>query len=201
MFFRHNFTKAVDKPAVSKKLSVFTAIVEQNLEYTLNLISALEDTAVKYKNEDHSLKLAKLKSDIKTELAGYPPDEIIKIITFMTAMESVHNSTNEIKGYVKELVKYPPIGFDLSAIAIKISGIAKKAIDGYFAGNIDADLEPAITETERLINTALRRLHKLNGKENREKGRKVYYSCVIMVLREILEKTSSLQFAHIPASA
>ena len=107
-------------------------------------------------------------------------------------MESVHNSVNEIKDYIKEAVKYPPVGFDLSAIAIKISGIAKKAIDGYFSGNIDTDLESEITENERLINAALRRLHKLNGKENREKGRIVYYSCVITVLKEILEKTSSL---------
>ena len=193
--------ESTDKTNIQKKLSVLTAIIEQNLEYTLNLISMLEDSAVKYKNEDRPDRLSKLKSDIKTELAGYPPDEIINIITFMTAMESVYNSVNEIKGYIKEAVKYPPLGFDLSAIAIKISGIAKKAIDGFFAGNIDTDLEPAITENERLINAALRRLHKLNGRENREKGRVVYYSCVIMVLREILEKTSSLQFAHIPASA
>jgi hypothetical protein len=113
-------------------------------------------------------------------------------------MENVYNSTNEIKGYIKDVkgmllhVKYPPIGFDLSAITIKISGVAKKALDGFFSGNIDTDLEPSTTEAERLINAALRRLHKLNGKENREKGRIVYYSCVITVLKEILEKTSSL---------
>ena len=183
------------------KLYTFTGIVEQNLEYTLNLVSTLEDPAVKYKNEDHSLKLAKLKADIKMELIGYPSKEIINIVTFITNMESVHNSVNEIKGYIKEAVKYPPVGFDLSAITIKISGIAKKAIDGFFAGNIDIDLESEITENERLINAALRRLHKLNGKENREKGMIVYYSCIITVLKEILEKTSSLQFMRIPASA
>ncbi len=116
-------------------------------------------------------------------------------------MESVHNSVNEIKGYIKEAVKYPPIGFDLSAIAIKISGIAKKAIDRFFTGNSAPDLGAEITENERLINAALRRLHKLNGKENREKGMIVYYSCIITVLKEILEKTSSLQFMRIPASA
>ena len=193
--------ESTDKTNIQKNLSVLTAIIEQNLEYILNLISALEDPAVKYKNEDHSLKLAKLKADIKNDILNYPAEEIIKIITFTTLMESVYNSTNEIKGYIKEAVKYPHVGFDLSAIAIKISGIAKKAIDGYFAGNIDTDLETEITENERLINAALRRLHKLNGKENREKGRIVYYSCVITVLKEILEKTSSLQFMRIPASA
>ena len=156
MLLKRNSTKLVDKPNSPVKLYTFTGIVEQNLEYTLNLISMLEDKAVKYKNEDHSLKLAKLKADIKMELIGYPSKEIINIATFMTAMESVHNSVNEIKGYIKEAVKYPPVDFDLSEIAIKTSGIAKKAIDGYFAGNIDTDLEPAITENERLINAALR---------------------------------------------
>ncbi len=169
--------ESTDKTNIQKKLSVLTAIVEQNLEYILNLVSTLEDPAVKYKNEDHSLKLAKLKAYIKTELTGYPSEEIINIVTFITAMESVYNSTNEIKSYIKELIEYPPVGFDFSEIAIKISDIAKKTIDGFFSGNIDTDLEPAITETERLINAALRRLHKLNGKENREKGRIVYYSC------------------------
>ncbi len=66
------------------KLYTFTDIVEQNLEYTLNLVSTLEDPAVKYKNEDHSLKLAKLKADIKMELIGYPSKEIINIVTFIT---------------------------------------------------------------------------------------------------------------------
>ena len=89
----------------------------------------------------------------------------------MTAMESVYNSTNEIKGYIKELIKYPPVDFDLSAIAIKISGIAKKAIDGFFAGNIDTYLESETTENERLINAALRRLNKLNGRDKGERGR------------------------------
>ena len=116
-------------------------------------------------------------------------------------MESVHNSVNEIKGYIKEAVKYPPVGFDLSAITIKISGIAKKAIDGYFAGNSAPDLGAEITENERLINAALRRLYKLNGKEKRERGRIVYYSCVITVLKEILKKTSSLRLARVPTSA
>ena len=183
------------------KLYIFTGIIEQNLEYTLNLISTLEDPAVKYKNEDSPAKLAKLETDMKNDILNYPPGEIVRIITFTTLMEGVHNSANEIKGYIKELVKYPPIGFDLSEIAIKISGIAKKAIDGFFAGNIDTDLEPAITENERLISAALRRLYKLNGKERREKGRIVYYSCIVTVLKEILGKANSLQFAHVPTSA
>ena len=176
MLLKCNSTKLVDKSNYPVKLYTFTGIVEQNLEYTLNLISTLEDPAVKYKNEDHSLKLAKLKADIKMELIGYPSKEIINIVTFMTAMESVHNSVNEIKGYIKELVKYLPIGFDLSEIAIKISGIAKKAIDGFFAGNIDTDLEPSTTEAERLINAALRQLNELNGEEKRGRGRIVYYA-------------------------
>lgn len=200
MLFQNNFTKPVGKPNFPVKLYTFTGIVEQNLEYTLNLISTLEDPAVKYKNEDFPAKLAKLGTDIKNDILNYPPEEIVKIITFATIMENVYNSTNEIKGYIKELIKYPSIGFDLSEIAIKISSIAKKQIDGFFAGNIDTNLEPAITETERLINAALRRLHKLNGNERREKGRIVYYSCIVTVLKEILEKISSLRLAHIPTS-
>ena len=116
-------------------------------------------------------------------------------------MESVYNSTNEIKDYIKEAVKYPPVDFDLSEVAIKISGIAKKAIDGFFTGNTTLCLHEEITATEQLINAALRRLHKLNGKENRGKGRIVYYSCVITVLKEILEKTSSLRLVYVPTSA
>ena len=201
MLFRKDFTKVVDNSKFPIKLYTFTGIVEQNLEYTLNLISALEDPAIKYKNEDSPVKLAKLKADIKNDITGYPPEEIIRTITFMTALESVYSSANEIKGYIKELIKYPPIGFDLSEIAIKISGIAKQAIDGFFSGNIYADLELEATETERLINAALKRLHKLNGNERREKGRIVYYSCVITVLKEILKKTSSLRLVHVPTSA
>ena len=192
MLFRNNFTKAVDNSKYPVRLYTFAGIIEENLEYTLNLISTLEDPAVKYKNEDSSAKLAKLETDIKNDILNYPPEEIIKILTFTTLMESVYNSTNEIKGYIKELVKYPPTGFDLSAIAIKISGIAKKAIDGFFSGNIYTDLESETTEAERLINAALRQLHKLNGNERRGRGRIVYYSCIITVLKEILEKTSSL---------
>ena len=99
-------------------------------------------------------------------------------------MENVYNSTNEIKSYIKELIKYPPVGFNFSEIAIKISDIAKKTIDGFFAGNIHTDLELETTEAERLINAALKRLHNLNGNERREKGRIVYYSCLIMVLKK-----------------
>ena len=201
MLFRKDFTKVVDNSKFPIKLYTFIGDIEQNLEYTLNLISTLEDPSVKYKNEDSPTKLTKLKADIEMELIGYPSKEIIKIITFMTVMENIYNSTNEIKGYIKELIKYPPVGFDFSEIAIKISGIAKKAIDGFFAGNIDTDLEPSITETERLINAALRQLHKLNGNERREKSRIVYYSCIITVLKGILEKTSSLQFVRFPTLA
>ena len=201
MLFRKDFTKVVDNSKFPIKLYTFIGDIEQNLEYTINLISTLEDPTVKYKNEDPPVKLAKLKVDIKNDILNYPPEEIVKIITFTTIMENIYNSTNEIKGYIKELIKYPPIGFDFSEIAIKISGIAKKAIDGFFANNIDTDLESETTETERLINAALRRLHKLNDKEKQEKGRIVYYSCVITVLKEILEKTSSLQCVHVPTSA
>jgi hypothetical protein len=187
MFFRNNFTKAVDSSIFPRKLYTFTGIVEQSLEYTLNIISALEDPAVKYKNKDRPDRLSKLKSDIKTGLADYPPDEIINIITFMIAMESVYNSTNEIKGYIKELVKYPPVGFDLSEIAIKISGTAKKAIDGFFAGNVAPDeLESEIFEAETDLNNALRRLNKLNGKEKQERGRIVYYAGIVAGLKGII---------------
>ena len=161
----------------------------------------IEDPAVKYKNEDSPAKLAKLETDIENDILNYPPEEIIKIITFATLMESVYTSTNEIKGYIKELIKYPPVGFDFSEIAIKTSGIAKKAIDGFFTGNGSLELKYEIFEAEAALNAALRRLHKLNGNERREKGRIVYYSCVITVLKEILEKTSSLRLAHIPTSA
>ena len=92
----------------------------------LNLVYTPEDPAVKYQNKDSSDKLVKLKADIKADIADYPPEEIIKIITFTTLLESVYNSTNEIKGYIKELVKYPPVEIDMSEIAIKISGVAKK---------------------------------------------------------------------------
>ena len=176
MLLKRNSTKLVDKLNYSVKLYTFTGIIEQNLEYTLNPISTLEDPAVKYKNEDHSLKPAKLKADIKMELTGYPSKEIINTVTFITNMESVHNSVNEIKDYIKEAVEYPPVDFDLSAVAIKISGIAKKAIDGFFSGNIDTDLEPSTTEAERLINAALRQLNELNGEEKRGRGRIVYYA-------------------------
>ena len=195
MFFGRNFTKSVNNSNFPVKLYSFTDIIEQNLEYTLNLVSTLEDPSVKYKNEDSPAKLAKLETDIKNDILNYPPGEIVRIITFATLMESVHNSTNEIKGYIKELVKYPPIRIDLSEIAIKISGIAKKAIDGFFAGNIDSDLKAEITETEQLINAALRRLHKPSGKEKQEKGRIVYYSCIVAVLKEILGKASSLRLS------
>ncbi len=197
----HNFTTSVDKPNFPEKLYTFAGIIEQNLEYTLNLIPTLEDPAVKYKNEDSPAKLAKLETDIKNDILNYPPGEIVRIITFATLMESVYNSTNEINDYIKEAVKYPPIGFDLSEVAIKISGITKKAMDGFFARNDIYNLESEITETERLINAALRQLYKLNGKERQEKGRIVYYSCVITVLKEILEKTSSLQLVYVPTSA
>ncbi|MHB1545719.1 MAG: hypothetical protein ACYCSB_00830 [bacterium] len=180
--------ESTDKTNIQKNLSVFAAIVEQNLEYTLNLISTLEDPAVRYKNEDRADRLAKLKSNIKTELADYPPDEIIKIITFMSAIESVYSSTNEIKDYVKEIVKYPPVGFDFSEIAIKISDIAKQAIDGFFSEDVATELEAEIAETEMTLNAALRWLNELNGREKRERGRILYYAGIVALLREIKEK-------------
>ena len=112
MLFRKDFTKVVDNSKFPIKLYTFTGIIEQNLEYTLRLVSTLENTDIKYKNEDSSAKLAKLETDIKNDILNYPPEEIIKIITFTILLESVYNSTNEIKGYIKELVKYPPINID-----------------------------------------------------------------------------------------
>ena len=138
MLFGHDFTKSVNKPNPPVKLYTFTGIIEQNLKYILNLVSTLEDPSVKYKNDDKSDRLVKLNADIKSKLAVYPPDKIIKTVTLIAALEGAYNSTNEIKGYIKDVkgmllhVKYPSVGFDLSEIAIKISGIAKKAVDGFF---------------------------------------------------------------------
>ncbi len=52
MFFQNNSTKPVNNLNFPVKLYTFTGIIEQNLEYILNLISTLEDPSVKYKNED-----------------------------------------------------------------------------------------------------------------------------------------------------
>jgi hypothetical protein len=41
-------------------------------------------------------------------------------------MENINGSVEEIKNYINELLKYPPVGFDFSEIAVKISGIVKK---------------------------------------------------------------------------
>ena len=65
MSFGRNFTKPVNNLNFPVKLHTFTGIIEQNLEYTLNIVSTLEDPAVKYKNEDSSAMLAKLETDIK----------------------------------------------------------------------------------------------------------------------------------------
>jgi hypothetical protein len=43
MLFARNSTKPVDKPNYPVKLYTFTGIVEQNLEYTLNLVLTIED--------------------------------------------------------------------------------------------------------------------------------------------------------------
>ena len=80
MLLKRNSTKLVDKPNYPVKLYTFTGIIEQNLEYTLNLISTIEDPTVKYKNEDSPAKLAKLKADIKNDILNYPPEEIVKIL-------------------------------------------------------------------------------------------------------------------------
>ena len=68
MFFGRNFTKPVNNLNFPVKLYTFTDIIEQNLEYTLNLISTLEDPAVKYKNEDSPPPLSSqnLKPILKT---------------------------------------------------------------------------------------------------------------------------------------
>ena len=186
MLLKRNSTKLVDKPNYPVKLYTFTGIIEQNLEYTLNLISTIEDPTVKYKNEDSPAKLAKLKADIKNDILNYPPEEIVKIITFATNMESVYNFANEIKGYIKEAVKYPPIDFDLSAIAIKISGIAKKVIDGFFTGNGAPELENEIFDAGTDLNNALKRLNKLNGRDKGDKGRIVYYAGIAATMKSII---------------
>ncbi len=53
MLFARNSTKSVNNPNFPAKLYTFTGIIEQNLEYILNLISTPEDQTVKYKNENY----------------------------------------------------------------------------------------------------------------------------------------------------
>ena len=72
----------------SKKLSAFTSFIEENLEYTLSLLSTLENTAANYKKENSRYKIDNIKSDIKYEILNYPPENIFKTPIFITSVNS-----------------------------------------------------------------------------------------------------------------
>ena len=170
----------------SKKLSIFTAIIEEHLEYALSLISTLENTAANYKKENSRYEIDNIKSDIKYEILNYPPENIFKTAIFITSLENIYKSTNEIKNYIEYAGKYPPIGFDFFEIASIISGIVKTEIDSFFTGDTDINLETKKAETERLITQAFEQLIKINSKEKSKNGRIVYYFCIIEEMRAIL---------------
>ncbi|RZD16702.1 MAG: hypothetical protein EVJ46_00220 [Candidatus Acididesulfobacter guangdongensis] len=112
---------------ITHNLSLFAGIVEANLEYTLRLLTVLEEPAAKYKDENCLGKLKKLKTEIENGMVGNPSEEIIRITTFIAIMESIYNSTNEIKINIKELVGYPPVDLELLEITVNMSGIVKKS--------------------------------------------------------------------------
>ncbi len=170
----------------SKKLSAFTAFIEENLEYTLSLLSTLENTAANYKKENSRYEIDNIQSDIKYEILNYPPENIFKTAIFITSLENIYKSANEIKSYIEYAGKYPPIGFDFFEIASIISSIVKTEIDGFFTGDTDINLETKKAETERLINQAFEQLIKIYGKEKSGNGRIVYYSCIIEEIKAIL---------------
>jgi hypothetical protein len=170
----------------SKKLSAFTAFIEENLEYTLSLLSTLENTAVNYKKENSRYEIDNIKSDIKYEILNYTPENISETVTFITSLENIYKFTNEIKNYIEYAGKYPPIGFDFFEIASRISSIVKTQIDIFFTGDTDITLETKIADTERLINQAFNQLIKINGKETSGNGRIVYYSCILAEMKAML---------------
>ena len=68
--FRHIFTKTVKKRNLLIKLNTFSSLIEQNLEYTLNLLSTIENQSVIHKTKYEPFKtneLLSLKSEIKPE--------------------------------------------------------------------------------------------------------------------------------------
>ena len=170
----------------SKKLSVFTALIEEHLEYVLSLLSTLENTAANYKKENSRYEIDNIQSDIETEILNYTPENIFKTAIFITSLENIYKSTNEIKNYIEYAGKYPPIGFDFFEIASIISGIVKTEIDSFFTGDKDINLETKIAETEQLINQAFKQLIKIYGKEKSGNGRIFYYSCIIEEIKAIL---------------
>ncbi len=187
--FRYIFTKPVKKRNLLIKLNTFTFIIEQNLEYTLNLLSAIETPSFVHKTKYEPFKtdeLSRLKSEIKAGIAIFPADEIVRISTFIAVTENINNSAEEIKSYINELLKYPPVGFDFSEIAIKISDTIKKMIDGFFDGNTAPELEAEILETETALNEASRRLNELYRKEGIEKRRITYYSTITASLKSMI---------------
>lgn len=169
-----------------KKLSVFTAFIEEHLEYVLSLLPSLENSAGNYKGENSRFEINNLKPDIEAEILNYPPENIIKTAIFITSLENIYKCANEIKNYIEDAGKYPPIGFDFFEIAVRISSIVKTEIDGFFTGDKDINLETKIAETERLINQAFRQLNKINGRGKAGNGRIVYYSCIIEEMKGII---------------
>lgn len=193
--FRHIFTKPVKKRNLLIKLNTFTSLIEQNLEYTLNLLSDIETSSFVHKTKYGPFKtgeLANLKSEIKAGIVIFPADEIIRISTFIAVMENINNSAEEIKSYINELLKYPPIGFDFSEIAVKVSGIVKKSIDGFLSGNAAAEMKDEILDAETALNGALRRINELNEKDGTEKWRIVYYAGIVTVLNGIIKIFSNI---------
>jgi hypothetical protein len=176
----------------SKKLSVFTAFTEEHLEYVLNILSTLENTAGNYKIENSRYEIDNLKSDIEAETLNYPPEYIFKIAVFIKSLENIYKSANEIKNYIEYAGKYLPIGFDFSEIVVRISSIVKAELDGFFTGDADITLETKIAETERLINQAFKQLNNISGKEKAGNGRIVYYSCIIEEMKAIIRNIAYL---------
>ena len=170
----------------SKKLSAFTALIEEHLEYVLSLLSTLENTTANYKKENSRYKIDNIKSDIKSEILNYSPENIFKTAIFITSLENIYKSANEIKSYIEYAGQYPPIGFDFFEIASRISSIVKTQIDIFFTGDTDITLETKIADTERLINQAFNQLIKINGKETSGNGRIVYYSCILAEMKAML---------------
>ncbi len=170
----------------SKKLSVFTALIEEHLGYVLNLLSTLENTAANYKKENNRYKIDNIQLDIKSEILNYSPENIFKTAIFITSLENIHKSANEIKNYIEYAGQYPPIEFDFFEITSIINSIVKTGIDSFFIGDTDINLKTKMAETERLITQAFEQLIKINSKEKSKNGRIVYYSCIIEEMKAVL---------------
>jgi hypothetical protein len=76
---------------LTKNLSFFTSIIEENLEYTLKLLVVIGEPAEKYKNENYTGKLKRLKEEIKKGFKGGRTEEIVRIVTYITILENIYN--------------------------------------------------------------------------------------------------------------